>query len=53
MIDDSIGMCTNCINSGIKTFIMDTKYNRSANIPRVHSWKEIYEVIKNEAKSNS
>lgn len=53
MIDDSIGMCTNCINHGIKAFIMDTKYNRKANIPRVHSWKEIYEMIKNEEKSNS
>lgn len=53
MIDDSINMCTNCIGKGIKTFIMDTQYNREANIPRVHNWKEIYEVIKNEKESNS
>lgn len=53
MIDDSISMCTNCINRGIKTFIMDTQYNKKANIPRVHDWKEIYEVIKNEKESNS
>lgn len=37
MIDDSISMCTNCISSGIKTFIMDTEYNRRINIPRVHN----------------
>lgn len=53
MIDDSISMCTNCIDRGIKTFIMDTQYNKKANIPRVHNWKEIYEVIKNEKESNS
>lgn len=53
MIDDSIGICTNCIDKGIKTFIMDTPYNRKADIPRVHSWKEIYEVIKNEKENNS
>lgn len=53
MIDDSVGMCTNCIARGIKAFIMDTQYNRKVNIPRVHNWKEIYEVIKNEKESNS
>lgn len=53
MIDDSISMCTNCIDRGIKTFIMDTQYNKKANIPRVHNWKEIYEVIKNEKENNS
>ncbi len=53
MVDDSISMCTNCIDRGIKTFIMDTQYNRKANIPRVHNWKEIYEVIKNEKENNS
>ncbi len=53
MIDDSIGMCTNCIDKGIKTFIMDTPYNKKVNIPRVHNWKEIYEVIKSEKESNS
>lgn len=53
MIDDSISMCTNCINRGIKTFIMDTPYNKKANIPRVHNWKEIYWMIKNEKESNA
>ncbi len=53
MIDDSISICTNCIERGIKTFLMDTKYNRRANIPRVYNWKEIYEVITNEEKSDS
>jgi len=53
MIDDSISMCTNCIAKGIKTFLMNTKYNERVDIPRVHNWKEIYEVITNEEKSNS
>ncbi len=53
MIDDSTGMCRSCIERGIKTFIMDTQYNRKTNIPRVHNWKEIYEVIKSEKESNS
>ncbi len=53
MIDDSIGMCINCIERGIKTFIMDTQYNKNANLPRVHNWKEIYEVIKHEKENNS
>lgn len=53
MIDDSISMCTNCIDMGIKTFIMDTEYNRKTNIPRIHNWKEIYEAIQNEKESNS
>ncbi len=53
MIDDSRGMCKNCIERGIKAFIMDTPYNRKSDIPRVHNWKEIYEVIKNEKESNS
>ncbi len=47
MIDDSISMCTNCIQQGIRTFLMDTTYNRKINIPRVHNWKEIYDKISN------
>lgn len=53
MFDDSVGMCINCIDKGIKAFVMDTQYNRKVNLPRVHNWKEIYEVIKNEKESNS
>ena len=47
MIDDSVGICRCCIENNIKTFLMDTPYNRSADIPRVNSWKEIYETISN------
>lgn len=50
MIDDSITICSNCINKGVKTFIMDTPYNKNTTISRVHSWKEIYEVLKNMKK---
>lgn len=45
MIDDSVGNCKNCISKGIKTYLMDTKYNKFADIPRVKNWKEIYEYI--------
>ena len=50
MIDDSVGNCKNCINKGIKTYLMDTEYNKFADIPRVKNWKEIYEVINNMTK---
>ena len=50
MIDDSVGICRCCIENNIKTFLMDTPYNRSADIPRVKSWKEIYETISNMSK---
>lgn len=50
MIDDSVGNCKSCIQNNIKTFLMDTPYNRFADIPRVNSWKEFYEVISNMSK---
>lgn len=50
MIDDSVGNCKCCIENNIKTFLMDTPYNRFADIPRVNSWKEFYEVISNMSK---
>ena len=50
MIDDSVSICSNCINNGIKTILMDTPYNRYADIERVKSWKEFYEVISNMSK---
>lgn len=50
MIDDSIGNCKSCIQNNIKTFLMDTSYNRFADIPRINSWKEFYEVISNMSK---
>ena len=50
MIDDSVGNCKSCIQNNIKTFLMDTPYNRFIDIPRVNSWKEFYEVISNMSK---
>lgn len=50
MIDDSVSICSNCINNGIKTILMDTPYNRYADIERVKSWKEFYDFISNYKK---
>ena len=50
MIDDSVGNCKSCIQNNIKTFLMDTPYNRFADMPRVNSWKEFYEVVSNMSK---
>lgn len=51
MIDDSVYICKDSINYGITTLLMDTPYNRQVNdIPRVCSWKEIYDFIKNYKK---
>lgn len=51
MIDDSINICKNCVESGITTLIMDKLYNREEkNLTRVKDWKEIYEYIKNYKK---
>jgi len=50
MIDDSVGNCKSCIQNNIKTFLMDTPYNRFADITRVNSWKEFYEVVSNMSK---
>ena len=50
MIDDSLNICKHCIKSNIKTFLMDTPYNRNTNIPRVYTWKEFYEKVSNMEK---
>ena len=50
MVDDSVNVCKNCIESNIKTFLMDTPYNRQANMPRVYTWKEFYEKVSNMEK---
>ena len=47
MIDDSVGICKSCIENNIKTFLMDTPYNRKSELPRVCNWAEIYEYISN------
>ena len=50
MIDDSVGICKCCIENNVKAFLMDTPYNKFADIPRVKNWKEFYEVISNMPK---
>ena len=52
MIDDSIHICQDCIDSNIHTLLMDTEYNRHVNIPRVHNWKEIYDYVCKRNKIN-
>ena len=48
MIDDSVRVCNNCINSGIVALLMDTPYNKEAtDIQRVYNWEEIYSFITN------
>lgn len=47
MIDDSVRICSDCIENGITTILMDTPYNKYSNIQRVKSWKEFYEYVSN------
>ena len=47
MIDDSVRICSDCIENGITTILMDTPYNKYSNMQRVKSWKEFYEYISN------
>ena len=52
-IDDSFKNCTEVANTGIKTYIMDTRTNKglqNENITRVYSWPDIYDKIKKEEK---
>ena len=32
MIDDSVRICSDCIENGIETLLMDTPYNKYSNI---------------------
>ena len=50
MIDDSVRICSDCIENGITTILMDTPYNRYSNIQRVKSWKEFYRYVSNHKK---
>ena len=50
MIDDSVSICSNCIENGITTVLMDKTFNRYSNLQRVKSWKEFYEYISNYKK---
>ena len=50
MIDDSVRICSDCIENGITTILMDTFYNKYSNIQRVKSWKEFYRYVSNYKK---
>ena len=50
MIDDSVRICSDCIENGITTILMDTPYNKYSNIQRVKSWKEFYRYVSNYKK---
>lgn len=46
MIEDSIRICMDLINNGIKVYTMNTRYNQKEDsLDRVSKWKEIYEKI--------
>ena len=47
MIDDSVRICSGCLEKGITTILMNTPYNKCADIQRVNNWKEFYEFILN------
>ena len=50
LIEDSYETCLELINNGVKAMLMTTKMNENIDakdIPRVSSWIEIYDLIKN------
>ncbi len=48
MIEDSIKISVDLVNSGIEVYTMNTRYNKKEeSLNRVSSWKEIYERISN------
>lgn len=54
MIDDSLNVCKECSNSGVKTLLFDSEYNRKIQtFQRVNSWEEIYEFINTYKKDNA
>ncbi len=51
MIDDSVRICSDCIENGIETILMDTPYNKYSNIKRVKNWEEFYKYVSNYKKA--
>ena len=47
LLDDSIRICSECINGGVNAVLMNTDYNTDSNIQRVNSWEEFYNYISN------
>lgn len=51
MIDDSLNVCKECSNIGVKALLFDSEYNRKVQVfQRVKSWREIFEFINNYQK---
>lgn len=51
MIDDSINVCLKCSESGIKSLLFNTEYNKNEiSFTRVNNWKEIFNYINNYKK---
>lgn len=46
MLDDSVDICRCCVEKGIKTYLMDTPYNKYADMERVCDFKDFYNRIK-------
>ena len=46
MIDDSINVCLKCSESGIKSLLFNTEYNKNEiSFTRVNNWEEIFNYI--------
>ena len=45
LIDDSVRICSDCIDNGVTAILMDTPYNRYFNTQRVKNWKEFYDYV--------
>ncbi len=51
MIDDSINVCLKCSESGIKSLLFNTEYNKNEiSFTRVNNWEEIFNYINNYKK---
>ena len=51
MIDDSLNVCKECSNIGVKALLFNSEYNRKVQVfQRVTSWQEIYNFIINYKK---
>lgn len=50
MIDDSVRICSDCIENGITAILMYTPYNKYSKIHKVKNWKEFYEYVSNYKK---
>ena len=45
MIDDSVHVCMDCLENGVPAVLMDTWFNRDAELKRVTGWKDFYGMV--------